>query len=489
MKIVFLLHNAYAVGGTVRTTLNLASALADRHEVEIVSMSRHRDTPRFRIDPRVGLVPLVDLRPGSADLANPAYGRPAVDFPVEDGRHHQYSRLTDRRVRAHLSGCRADVVIGTRPGLNVYVARFAPRDALRVGQEHLRHDAHGRALLRVLARHYRALDAVVTTTEADARVYRERMTLPGVRVLSVPNIVPEAGVPPSPRTAPVIAAAGRLTRGKRFDLLLEAFARVAAKEPDWELRIYGGGKEKGRLRELIEELGLAGRARLMGVRTPIEAAFAQASLVVSASDAESFGMTLVEAMRCGVPVVSTDCPLGPAEIVTDGVDGRLVPVGDVRALADAMLELIVADGTRRAMGEAALRSAHRYDPAPILTRYELLFAELHATRRRRGWVREKARARGWVRRRVRLVRRRVRAWRSRAGRLSTRMRASTARTTPGTPPGGPAARRSEQSPDPGHRPAAVPDPMPGPSGTSGHARSVTAGRPGDPRPGPAGTDG
>ncbi|WP_320778804.1 glycosyltransferase family 4 protein [Streptomyces sp. CRN 30] len=423
-KIVFLLHNAYAIGGTVRTTLNLAAALADRHEVEILSMSRHRDAPRFAVDPRIRLVPLVDLRPGSADTADPARGRPAVDFPVEDTRHRQYSRLTDLRVRDRLTRSRADVVIGTRPGLNVYVARFAPQGALRIGQEHLRHDAHDEPLRRVLARHYRALDAVVTTTEADARVYRARMTLPGVRVLAVPNIVPEVGVPPSPLTAPVIAAAGRLARGKRFDLLLEAFARVAAKEPDWRLRIYGGGRQRERLEGMVERLELTGRARLMGPRTPVENEFAQASLVVSASDAESFGMTLVEAMRCGVPVVSTDCPLGPAEIITDGVDGRLVPVGDARALADTILELIADGAARRAMGRAALESAHRYDPAPILARYELLFAELRATRCRRGWVREKSRARSWLRRRVRPLRRRLRAWRGRVRRL----RARSART-------------------------------------------------------------
>lgn len=417
MRIVFLLHNAYAIGGTVRTTLNLASALADRHDVRIVSMARHRDTPRFAADPRVELVPLVDLRAGSADLEHPAYRRPATDFPVEDKRHGQYTRLTDLRVRAHLAECGADVVIGTRPGLNVYVARFAPRGALRIGQEHLRHDAHGKRLRRVLARYYRALDAVVTTTEADARVYRERMSLPGVRVTAVPNIVPETGVAPSDGTAPVIAAAGRLVPGKRFDLLLEAFARVTAKEDAWRLRIYGGGREKERLKRMIGELGLTGRARLVGARTPIEAEFARASIVVSASDAESFGMTLVEAMRCGVPVVSTDCPLGPGEIVTDGVDGRLVPVDDPRALADALLELIADAPGRRAMGAAALGSAHRYDPAPILARYELLFAELRATRHHRAWTSQKSRVHNWTRRRARWAHRTLR---SLAGRVTGR---------------------------------------------------------------------
>ncbi|TQE33837.1 glycosyltransferase family 4 protein [Streptomyces ipomoeae] len=401
MRIVFLLHNAYAIGGTVRTTLNLASALADHHDVEIASMSRHRDEPQFPLDPRVGLVPLVDIRPDSPDLRNPAHTRPAVDFPTADKRHRQYSRLTDLRVRAYLAACGADVVIGTRPGINVYVARFAPRRALRIAQEHLRHDAHSKHLRKVLARHYRTMDAVVTTTAADAEVYRARMRLPGVRVIAVPNIVPEAGVAPSDGTAPVIAAAGRLAPGKRFDLLLEAFAKVAMKEPDWQLRIYGGGKQHDRLETLIHTLGLTDRAHLMGPHTPIEAEFAQASIVVSASDAESFGMTLVEAMRCGVPVVSTDCPLGPAEIITDGVDGRLVPVNDPHALADAILDLITNPDLRRTMGQAALTSAHRYDPTPIVARYETLFTELRLTRRKRNWHRGSVQVRGWLRKRVR----------------------------------------------------------------------------------------
>ncbi|MGW0708604.1 glycosyltransferase family 4 protein [Streptomyces sp. NPDC002643] len=400
MKIVFLLHNAYAIGGTVRTTLNLASALADHHDVEIASMSRHRDEPRFTADPRVTLVPMVDIRPDSPDLRNPAHAQPATDFPTADKRHQQYSRLTDLRVRAYLSACSADVVIGTRPGINVYVSRFAPRRALRIAQEHLRHDAHSKQLRKVLARHYRTLDAVVTTTAADAEVYRARMNLPGVRVISVPNIVPDTGVTPSTRTAPVIAAAGRLAPGKRFDLLLEAFAKVAAKEPDWHLRIYGGGKQHDRLQSLIDTLELTDRAHLMGARTPIEAEFAQASIVVSASDAESFGMTLVEAMRCGVPVISTDCPLGPAEIITDGTDGRLVPMNDPDALADAILDLTTNPPQRHRLGQAALTNAHRYDPAPIVTRYETLFTELRMTRRRRNWQRTSTRARSWLRKRA-----------------------------------------------------------------------------------------
>ncbi|MFB9511074.1 glycosyltransferase family 4 protein [Streptomyces aurantiacus] len=403
-KVVFLLHNAYAIGGTVRTTLNLASALAERHDVEIVSMRRHRDEPRFTIDPRITVVPLVDERDGSEDLAHPDYALPATDFPTSDRRYGQYTRLTDLRARDYLTHSTADVVIGTRPGINVYVSLFAPRRALRIAQEHLRHDAHTKRLRGVLARHYRRLDAVVTTTEADAEVYRQRMTLPGVRVAAVPNIVPAPEGITRDETTKVVAAAGRLVPGKRFDLLIEAFSAVASKEPDWQLRIYGGGPQRDHLQDLVDGLGLSGHIRLMGPRTPMEAEFAKAALVVSASDAESFGMTLVEAMRCGVPVISTDCPLGPAEIITEGVDGRLVPVGDARSLAEAMLDLITDEPLRRAMGEAALASSHRYDAEPIVDRYESLFAELASTRGRRAWARGRARAAGWARRRARKLR-------------------------------------------------------------------------------------
>ncbi|WJD95531.1 glycosyltransferase family 4 protein [Streptomyces antimycoticus] len=402
MKIAFLLHNAYGIGGTIRTTMNLATALADRHEVEIVSMMRHRETPRFALDPRVRLVPLVDTRPESADAKDPLFFEASRDFPAAEKRHRQYNRLIDTRAAEYLRGCPADVIIGTRPGVNVYISRFAPRRALRIAQEHLRYDAHSKKLRGELAPRYRLLDAIVTTTEADAAIYRKKMPLPGVRTLAIPNSVPEPAVAPSEGTTPVIAAAGRLVRGKRFDLLIDAFAEVTAKFPAWRLEIYGGGAEKERLAERIERLGLSGSAELMGSYSPIEEKFAKVSLVAVASDAESFGMTIVEAMRCGVPVVSTNCPLGPAEIIEDGVTGRLVPTGDKEALASALMELMADAPARQAMAAAALESSRAYDPAPLAHRYDELFEELRASR----FARFRERGRASVRARLRRLARR-----------------------------------------------------------------------------------
>ncbi|MFD7438429.1 glycosyltransferase family 4 protein [Streptomyces sp. NPDC059861] len=377
MKISFLLHNAYGIGGTITTTFNLAQALADRHEVEIVSAMRHREHPNFTLDPKVSLKPLVDLR---HERKHPLHLRPARVFPAAEYRYRQYSELTDRRIGACLAETEADVVIGTRPGLNVHLARQAPEQVILIGQEHLTLDHHSPRLRTALRRAYRQLDTLTTVTEADAAAYRRQMRLPGVRVEALPNSVPDPVLPAADGTAKVVVAAGRLVPVKRYDLLIEAFALVAAHHPDWHLRIYGQGEEHGRLRELIGRLGLNNNAFLMGAAAPMEGEWVKGSIAATAADFEPFGMTIVEAMRCGLPVVSTDCPHGPAEIIKDGVDGRLVPVGDRDALGVALLELVRDDERRRLMGRTAQENTRRYAPALVVERVERLIDAARSAR-------------------------------------------------------------------------------------------------------------
>ncbi|MET7620234.1 glycosyltransferase family 4 protein [Streptomyces sp. NPDC005408] len=391
MHISFLLHNAYGIGGTIRTTFNLARVLAERHDVEIVSVFRHRDEPMMGAPAGVTMKHLVDLRTKSPgyDGNHPDHKRPARVFPRGDGRYKQYSRLTDARIAAHLGSLRADVVVGTRPGLNVHIARQTRRGPVRIAQEHLTLDSHGYRLRREIGHRYPLLDAVTTVTEADARAYRSQLKLPGVRIVSVPNSVPAPTVAPADSTSTWVVAAGRLTKVKRYDLLVKAFSKVVAAHPDWRLRIYGGGdatgNERNALLALVEERQLHNHVFLMGPANPLEPEWVKGSIAAVTSSLESFGMTIVEAMRCGVPVVSTDCPHGPGEIIEDGVDGRLVPVGDVDAIADALLGLIEDDELRRRTGQAALAASARFDPERIAERHEALFTELAGRGGRGFW--------------------------------------------------------------------------------------------------------
>ncbi|MFG1807275.1 glycosyltransferase [Streptomyces sp. NPDC049040] len=381
MRIAFLLHNAYGVGGTIRTTCNLANALAGEHEVEVLSVFRTREVPAFGYDPRIRLRPLADLREGNpARLRDdPRAGRPARVFPRGDRKYGEYSELTDALIGECLAGLDADVLVGTRPGLNVHMARQAPRRIVRVAQEHLTLDTHSTRLTATLRRRYPALDAVTTTTAADAAAYRRRM--PGIRATGVPNSVPSAGDAVSDGSAPVVVAAGRLAEAKRYDDLIRAFATVAAAHPEWTLRLYGKGERRAALAALTKELGLGEHVRLMGPTAPLEPELAKASVLAVTSSMESFGMTIVEGMRAGLPVVATDCPLGPGEIVRHGVTGLLVPPRDVPAIAAALLSLIEDPERRAAMGRAALAAAEDYDPAAVAERHLRIFRELLASRR------------------------------------------------------------------------------------------------------------
>ncbi|UNZ20239.1 glycosyltransferase family 4 protein [Streptomyces sp. 891-h] len=378
MHISFLIFSAYGMGGTVRTTFNLAQALAEQHDVEVVSVFRYRDRPFFEPGNGVRLRSLVDMRRHQPTYEgdDPEHARPARVFPSADGQFSQHSALTDRRIGEYLAHTEADVVIGTRPGLNVHVARQTRRGPVRLGQEHLTLATHSTRLKLLLRRTYPRLDAVTTVTEADARDYRSTLRLPGVRVEGLPNSVPEPDVAPTDGSGKWVVAAGRLAPAKRYDMLIRAFGEVVRERPDWGLRIYGHGREHDKLRALVDELGLYNHVFLMGSAHPIEAEWVKGSVCAVTSSLESFGMTIVEAMRCGLPVVATDCPHGPREIIRDGEDGLLVPTGDVSAMSGALLRLINDEQLRVRMGRAALAASARFDPAQVAARYEDLLTSL-----------------------------------------------------------------------------------------------------------------
>ncbi|MBR8745239.1 glycosyltransferase family 4 protein [Nocardiopsis sp. MG754419] len=386
MKIAYLINDMYGIGGTVRTVANQAAALSARHEVEIVSVFRHRADPVLPVPAQVSLRPLVDIRQqGDQETGvggRPLYegseraGLPPMLFPPEDSRGATHSRLTDDRLEEYLATTDADVVVGTRPGLNVVIARAAPERLVKVGQEHLTYEQHSDELLHVMATEYPSLDAFVTVTEADARTYSERMPLPGVRLLSIPNSVPAPPFTINGHNTRTIVAAGRLAPSKRHDLLVQAFSMVSDEFPDWTLRIYGRGSRRGALGRLVGSLGLQDRVWLMGPHPRVEEAWAQGAFAAVTSSEEPFGMTIVEAMRSGLPVVSTDCPHGPASIIRDREDGLLVPNKSAPGIAEGLARLMGDDELRRRMSAAALSDSERFDPVNVVRRHEELFHDL-----------------------------------------------------------------------------------------------------------------
>lgn len=374
MKIRYLLLTVYGMGGTVRTVLNQASAMATAgHEVEIVSVLRRHETPRFPIDPRIRVRTLVDEVTGA-----PADGfrtrRRARHVPRGERGIRYFNRHVEQAVIAYLAELRDGVLVTTRPALNLLAARHAAPPVVRVAQEHMNFAAHRPDVQRAIRKWYSALDAVVVLTHTDQVDY-DRL-LPGTRVLRIPNAVRSLDQEPSQQTGKIVIAAGRLVVQKGFDLLIPAFGKVAAAHPDWQLRIYGGGARKAELRTLIDELHLYNHVYLMGRTDRMDDELRKASIAVLSSRYEGLPMILIEAMTHALPVVAFDCPTGPGDVVTDGVDGLLVPPEDVDGLAAGISRLIGEPPLRHAMGAAALHTAATYGPGSVNPQWESLFADL-----------------------------------------------------------------------------------------------------------------
>lgn len=145
---------------------------------------------------------------------------------------------------------------------------------------------------------------------------------------------------------------------------------------NWTLDIYGQGDQTD-YRRLMAELGIdSNRCHLNGPVEDVVKAYQESSIFVLSSRFEGFGMVLIEAMACGLPVVSFDCPAGPDEIITDGVDGLLVPSGDLHALAEKLMVLMTDENLRRRLGQQARQTAQRYEMTTIANQWIALFEKV-----------------------------------------------------------------------------------------------------------------
>lgn len=376
-KIVYCTPALYMAGGVERVLTLKANWFADHYGYDItIILTEGKDKPLFyRLSDKIKVI---NLDIGFEEMWRCSF---IGKIPV----YLRKQRLFKRRLTEELMRIRPDITVSLLRREVNFINGIAD-GSIKIGELHVNRANYrnfeandtnpvkrlfAKFWMRSLVSHLRRLDRFVVLTEEDRAAWPE---LGNVCVIPDPLAFRPAEL--SRLTEKRVIAVGRYAYQKGFDLLLRAWSMVEKAAPDWRLEVFGAGNRESYDR-MIDMLGIdRGRCRLNGSTTDICKEYRDSSVFVFSSRFEGFGMVLIEAMACGLPVVSFACPCGPKDIVTDGEDGILVENGNVEQLAGALLRIIGSDGERKRLAAAAAVSVRRYDMEALAERWRKLFGEV-----------------------------------------------------------------------------------------------------------------
>lgn len=368
MKILYITDALAIWGGLERVLVEKANYLAtnDRYEVFMLTISQSEHNFPFPLDKKVAHV----------DLNIPFYAQyqfSGIRRLLSLRRLHRECR---KGIRQQLDDLKPDAIVCTRIEFVKDICKVKSERCPLVFESHSSFWTsrfEGAGLLRRLHTWWmnqsaRRVQAVVALTEGDAAEWRKV----NKSVCVIPDVVRvrKEGVRRGGGKSAVFV--GRMSRQKDIGSLLTIWRMVRQQYPDWQLHVYG---EKGDVEEpLWQQLQEEGNG--ITVHSPtadILDVYQQHAMLLLTSRYEPFGMVLPEAMSCGLPVVSFDCPYGPADIITDGVDGYLVRNRNIEDFADKVCQLIGNEELRCEMGQVAIHSSQRYQADRIMPAWCELF--------------------------------------------------------------------------------------------------------------------
>ncbi len=376
MKIVYCLNSIRGFGGIQKVVIVKANALAEMpgNEVYLVVTDHKKGTLH---EPLSDKVHLIDLH---------------IDYYADDWKSRWHvlkgvfvkRRAHKKRLSATLHRIEPDIVIS----VGQCEQHFLPSikgDFRKIREFHFVRDYRYRHavdafsyLLALCSNLYerislRKYDRIVVLTRED----KETNWKGNRKVTVIPNPLtfqPDDAL--STLTEKTVITAGRLEHQKNYDSLIRAWHTVAEKHPDWKLEIYGEGSKRQEWQQLIETLNLQESVFLKGASSEIRKRMLHSSMFACSSLYEGFSLVLIEAMSCGLPVVSYTCPCGPKDIVTEGKDGFLVPVNDEKSLAERICHLIEHPQERIVMGQHAKTKSKQYHVQHIMRQWMDLFENL-----------------------------------------------------------------------------------------------------------------
>jgi len=381
-KIVFCTPAIYSAGGVERVVAIKANYFAERlgYDVSIIVTEGKGSDAFFPVSNQVRII---NYELNFEELWQLPFWKKVIAYIRKQ-------RLFKKKLEADLMQIRPDFVISTlRREIN-FINQIKD-GSIKIGELHVNRANYrtfdgrnsnwvkrlfSRFWSRSLLGHLKQLDRMVVLTDSALSDWPELDN-----VVKIPDPLPFKIESNSELSAKRVVSIGRYAYDKGNDLLLRAWAIIEKQAPDWTLDVYGNGDRASYQQQLVE-LGIdQQRCHLYGPTTDVKKVYLSSSLFVLPSRFEGFGLVLIEAMACGVPVIAFDCENGPRSIINHGASGFLIPPFDVEAMADKILLLMRDDTLRKAMGFKAQKAACQYDIDTVGKLWKQLFDELKANER------------------------------------------------------------------------------------------------------------
>lgn len=376
IRLLYCIPSLHTAGGTERVLTKKANYFAalEGYEVYIVLTERQQSSPYF---PLLESVKVINLDINFEDCSsNPIFHTISYLSKI---RKYEY------RLSRLLEDIRPDIVTSLLSHEIDFLYRLKD-GSKKIGECHFDRNFRWRLVsfetknpLRLLIAKYRdwrlekdvaRIDYLVTLTDRDNELWRKVKSKS-----TIPNSLPFLSVEKSSCQGHCVMAVGRLAPPKGFDILLRVWRNIERQKPEWHLHIYGDGEERLSLERYIVENKLR-NVHLEGSVSNLKSIYKDASFLVVSSRSEGFSMVVLEAIECGLPVVTFDCPYGPGDILTDGVDGFVVELGDLDAYEKRILQMMEQDELRKQMGVAAAIKAKKYTKEKVMQMWQDLYANL-----------------------------------------------------------------------------------------------------------------
>lgn len=377
MKIAYCTDSICYAGGIQRVTIAKANKLALKNEVWII-VTDNKDKPVFPLSTKVHLVNC-DINYFEDDWKSRFYILKGI---IYKRKQHK------KRLKEILNQIQPDIVISTGTSEKNFLPYLSvsshPVFIREIHSNKNYRSLHAQSvfdkLLAILGDfidyriHLKKYDQTVVLTKEDKVVHWGKNT--EVDVCVIPNPIISFGSKKASLINKKVIAVGSLAFPKNFSSLISAWKYVIERHADWTLEIWGEGELRTELEEQIRNNQLTNNIFLKGYTYDIFSPLYEASIFTLTSLFEGLPLVIIEAMSCGVPVVSYACPCGPQDIIADGHDGFLVPVNNEKVLADRICRLIEDKELRKEMGKAARLKAEQYDIKNIIPMWMELFNQL-----------------------------------------------------------------------------------------------------------------